>query len=166
MDKHVEAPPHWARRAGRYLRKRWRPWLRALHRDAGYLAVGLTFIYAVSGLAINHIKDWDPNYQNVDHTYQVDGPFSEDEAEAARRVLDAIGVAEEPADAYYAADDQLEIEFNDRRIIHVDTATDRRMASRTAASTPTPVLAVMGRGASSEYQTACEFERVAGVILP
>ena len=29
----------------------WRPWLRALHRDAGYTAVGLTIIYAASGLA-------------------------------------------------------------------------------------------------------------------
>jgi len=123
MEKNVETPPPWARRAARYLRKRWRPWLRALHRDAGYLAIGLTFIYAASGLAINHIKDWDPNFTNVDHTYQVDGPFSEDEAEAARHVLAAIGVSEEPADAYYAADDQLEIEFNDRRVIHVDTTT-------------------------------------------
>ncbi len=123
MEKNVETPPHWGRRVGRYIRKRWRPVLRALHRDAGYIAVGLTFIYALSGLAINHIKDWDPNFKNVDHTYQVDGPFSEDEAEAAAHVLAAIGVTEEPADAYYAADDQLEIEFSDRRIIHVDTAT-------------------------------------------
>ena len=37
-------------------------WLRAIHRDVGYLAVGLTLVYAISGLAINHIKDWDPNY--------------------------------------------------------------------------------------------------------
>ncbi len=36
---------------------RWRPTLRALHRDIGYLAVGLTFVYAASGLAVNHIED-------------------------------------------------------------------------------------------------------------
>ena len=41
---------------------RWRPALRALHRDFGYLVVGLTIIYAVSGLAVNHIADWDPNF--------------------------------------------------------------------------------------------------------
>ena len=27
---------------------RWRPALRSLHRDVGYLAVGLTFVYAAS----------------------------------------------------------------------------------------------------------------------
>ena len=37
------------------LKKRWRGWLRAVHRDFGYLAVGFTLIYAVSGIAINHI---------------------------------------------------------------------------------------------------------------
>ena len=40
--------------------------LRALHRDFGYIAVGLTFIYALSGLAVNHIADWDPNFENYE----------------------------------------------------------------------------------------------------
>ena len=44
------------------VKKRWRAWLRAIHRDVGYLVVGLTLIYALSGLAINHIQDWDPNF--------------------------------------------------------------------------------------------------------
>ena len=39
------------------IRKRWRAWLRAIHRDVGYLAVGFTIIYAVSGIAINHRGD-------------------------------------------------------------------------------------------------------------
>ena len=34
-----------------------RPWLRAVHRDAGYFGVGLTLVYALSGLAVNHIAD-------------------------------------------------------------------------------------------------------------
>ena len=40
------------------IKKRWRAWLRAVHRDFGYLAVGFTVIYAVSGIAQNHIEDW------------------------------------------------------------------------------------------------------------
>ena len=28
------------------IKRRWRGWLRAIHRDVGYLAVGLTLIYA------------------------------------------------------------------------------------------------------------------------
>jgi len=39
-----------------------RKWIRILHRDIGYLATGLTVIYAISGVAVNHISDWNPNY--------------------------------------------------------------------------------------------------------
>jgi hypothetical protein len=42
--------------------KRWRRWLRAIHRDIGYILTGLTVIYAVSGIAVNHTGDWNPNY--------------------------------------------------------------------------------------------------------
>ncbi len=45
-----------------------RRWLRALHRDVGYLLVGLTFVYAVSGLAVNHIGDFDPNFIHGERT--------------------------------------------------------------------------------------------------
>ena len=43
---------------GTPLTKRIRRYLRPLHRDFGYLIVGLTFVYAISGLAVNHIDDW------------------------------------------------------------------------------------------------------------
>ena len=36
--------------------------LRKLHRDVGYLAVGLTIIFSISGIAVNHIHQWNPNY--------------------------------------------------------------------------------------------------------
>ncbi len=41
---------------------KWRKWNRILHRDIGYLAVGLTIIYSISGIAVNHLNDWNPNY--------------------------------------------------------------------------------------------------------
>ena len=34
----------------------------ATHRDVGYFFAGLTVIYAISGVAVNHIDDWNPNY--------------------------------------------------------------------------------------------------------
>src|SRR5262245_24029094 len=49
---------------GQVVKKRWRAWLRAVHRDVGYLAVGFTIIYALSGIAMNHIADWDPNFRS------------------------------------------------------------------------------------------------------
>lgn len=41
---------------------RWRKAFRAVHRDVGYVAVALTIAYALSGIAVNHIEDWNPNY--------------------------------------------------------------------------------------------------------
>ena len=35
---------------------------RVTHRDLGYLIAGLTIIYAISGIALNHKHDWNPNY--------------------------------------------------------------------------------------------------------
>jgi hypothetical protein len=40
----------------------WRKWNRIIHRDFGYFFTGVIIIYAVSGIALNHLKDWNPNY--------------------------------------------------------------------------------------------------------
>jgi hypothetical protein len=40
----------------------WRKVFRILHRDVGYVAAALTIIYSISGIAVNHIDDWNPNY--------------------------------------------------------------------------------------------------------
>ena len=45
----------------------FRKWNRILHRDIGYFFFGMTLIYCVSGIALNHKKDWNPNY---DITYK------------------------------------------------------------------------------------------------
>ena len=49
----------------------WRKWNHALHRDIGYLCVGLTIVYALSGIAVNHIRDWNPNYKTTRTVTQV-----------------------------------------------------------------------------------------------
>ena len=46
-------------------RKTLRRWNNALHRDIGYLAIGMTIIYAISGIVLNHFKSGDfshPDY--------------------------------------------------------------------------------------------------------
>jgi hypothetical protein len=39
-----------------------RKWIRIIHRDTGYLAFGMTLIYGLSGIALNHLDDWNPDY--------------------------------------------------------------------------------------------------------
>ncbi|HEY1553845.1 MAG TPA: PepSY-associated TM helix domain-containing protein [Kofleriaceae bacterium] len=85
--------------------KRWRGWLRAVHRDCGYIAVGFTLIYALSGLAINHIKDWDPNFHQRERTLTITPvPDEASDAEAAKRVAEAAGMGA-PDDVYRAGDE-------------------------------------------------------------
>ena len=36
--------------------------IRVLHRDVGYFLTALVIIYAISGIAVNHIDVWNPSY--------------------------------------------------------------------------------------------------------
>lgn len=42
--------------------KTLRKWSRILHRDIGFFFIGTTLIYGLSGIALNHLNDWNPNY--------------------------------------------------------------------------------------------------------
>ncbi len=42
--------------------KQLRKWSRILHRDIGFFFVGASIIFGISGIALNHLKDWNPNY--------------------------------------------------------------------------------------------------------
>jgi hypothetical protein len=98
------------------IRKRWRGWLRAFHRDLGYLAVGLTVIYAVSGLAINHIADWDPNFTTYERERTI-APIPADVPDdaAIAQARAALGVG--PPRSTYRAGDELHLEYDDRKLV-------------------------------------------------
>jgi hypothetical protein len=101
-----------------------RPWLRAIHRDAGYLAVGLTFIYAVSGIAVNHIADWtdgDASFKNFQATHEL-GPLSGDEQAVARAALAKLGVTETPKDVYRRSDDEIDVSLKNTTL-HINQKT-------------------------------------------
>jgi hypothetical protein len=117
----TEAQPKTTARRPRFS---WRAWLRAFHRDAGYLVIGLTIIYALSGLAVNHIADWDPSFHQIERTHQVATPIAEDDDEAARQVLTTLKVSETPREVFRAEETQLDIVF-DKRTFHVDTASGK-----------------------------------------
>jgi len=94
-----------------------RPLLRALHRDTGYLAVGLTLVYAGSGLAVNHVKDWDPSFENYEKTQQL-GPLHGDETAMVEQITQRLHITESARDVYRPDDDTLDITF-DKRSLHV-----------------------------------------------
>jgi hypothetical protein len=105
----------------RRTRWQWRAILRAVHRDVGYTAVGLTFVYAVSGLAVNHVAAWDPNFVNSTTTHELGAPVPDDDAAARALVLSKLGITDEPREVYREGD-ALEVLF-EHRTLHVTLAT-------------------------------------------
>lgn len=45
-------------------------WLRIIHRDLGFLMVGICLVYAISGILLNHMNGKDPAYKSVEETVQ------------------------------------------------------------------------------------------------
>jgi hypothetical protein len=45
------------------VKMKWiRRWSIILHRDIGYFFIGTSLIYGLSGIALNHLNDWNPSY--------------------------------------------------------------------------------------------------------
>lgn len=98
-----------------------RNWNRILHRDLGNLCVGLTFVYALSGLAVNHIADWEPSFKDYSRTVEIGGPLPSNDDDAAKVVMEKLHIEGDARDVYREGD-KLEITL-DKRTLHVDTKT-------------------------------------------
>jgi hypothetical protein len=100
----------------------WRGLLRALHRDFGYTAVGLTVVYAVSGLAVNHIGDWDPSFEEYSAQHEL-GPLGAADDDAIAKLAAArLSIKGKPSDVYRTSPTELDITF-DHRSLHVNPET-------------------------------------------
>ncbi len=62
---------------------KWRKWNRIIHRDLGYFFTGVTLIYAISGIALNHINDWNPNYSVDYYEFTTEIPQNKSEVTEA-----------------------------------------------------------------------------------
>lgn len=91
------------------LSPRVRSVIRALHRDVGYVAVGLTVVYALSGLAVNHIADWDPNFTNTQEEWSVALPPGATDDAIVQQVLSTLAVDETPLGTYRSSPERLEV---------------------------------------------------------
>jgi hypothetical protein len=113
----------------------------ALHRDIGYLAVGLTIIYGISGLALNHVGHWNPNYKKTQQIIQIqplDPNLSQDDLTAQ-----AIGLLklEMPRTSFQPNENTLQLIYKER-VASVDLPTGYAIIQ---ATTPRPVLYEMNK---------------------
>ncbi len=106
----------------------------ATHRDVGYVVAGLTVMYAVSGIAVNHIEDWNPNYVVSTETLNVGTlPTEAGADDLAVEVLRRLEIVAEPRSALRLGPDQLKV-FLDNRTLTVSlpdgTVRDERATRR------------------------------------
>jgi hypothetical protein len=126
--------------AGRATKKRsrsatWRRWNNAVHRDLGYFCVALTVIYAVSGLAVNHVEDWNPNYriERVRRTFEP-VPVGERDAMVAA-IVQRLDLPDDYVDAYRPRPETVEIFYDgftvtahaDRGVATWETRAERKV---------------------------------------
>ena len=102
-------------------RRNWRKLNNALHRDVGYLIVGLTIVYGVSGLAVNHRADWNPSYRMAKRALQIEPIQATERDEMVRQARAALGVGE-PRNVFRPDPDTLQL-FFDRESFSIDLPT-------------------------------------------
>jgi hypothetical protein len=103
---------------------KWRKWNRVIHRDLGYLFFALTVIYSLSGIAINHLKDWNPNYVITfeEFTDGLKGEADQIDKATVMNFLKKLGEEDNYKKHYFPKNDQLKV-FLDGGNVVVDLAT-------------------------------------------
>ena len=118
----------------------WRHWNNALHRDIGFLCIGLTLVYAISGVAVNHISQWNPSYR-VERIETNIGQVSGNptDADTIRTILARLDETGKLESSYRPDPHSLQL-FVDGRSILIDLGTGHVVHDR---AIPRPVLREM-----------------------
>ncbi len=151
-------------------KKRWRAWLRALHRDIGYIAVGFTVIYAISGIAMNHIEDWDPNFKSAERTLTI-APIPDDASddEAVERITTAVGFG--TPDEVFRAGDEVRLTYTSGAQVTAiaDTVTVQARDSRFFFRAANWLHATRGKAAwkyiSDAYALLLLYLAISGIFM-
>lgn len=119
----------------------WRRLNNVVHRDLGYLAVGLTIVYGVSGLAVNHKADWNPSYRVQKTVQRIEPILSTSRDEIVREARQKLGISEEPRNAFRPDPDTLQLFFKERTYA-IDLPTGAVIVEQ---ARPRPVLYEMNQ---------------------
>lgn len=95
---------------------------RWLHRELGFFAVGLTLVYAISGIAVNHVHHWDPNHEATVETRLIEAPGLGETAVIEPLVLERLAL-DEPIKSTWRAEPGLFQVFIENGVIDVRLET-------------------------------------------
>ena len=102
-----------------------RKWGRIIHRDFGYLFFGATIIYSISGIALNHIGDWSPNYsvELTEFTTTIDFKNKEKIKDNINELLDDVANRKDLKKYYFPKDNELKIFLSGGSSVVLDVTT-------------------------------------------
>jgi hypothetical protein len=109
---------------------KWRKWNNILHRDIGYTVVALTLIYGISGLAVNHIADWNPNYKIDKELITIARIETTDRDSMVSEALEKLQLTEEPTNTFRPDPETLQL-FFDKRTYSIDMPTGNVLIEHT-----------------------------------
>jgi hypothetical protein len=89
----------------------WRRVNRAVHRDAGYLVAGLTLLYAISGVAVNHRADWNPSWSIAPETLRFDPLPVTDRDTMAAALVTSLRLPGPPRASFRRAPEKIELYY-------------------------------------------------------
>jgi uncharacterized protein len=107
------------------IKRNWRRWFRAFHRDIGYVAVALILAYSISGLAVNHIESWNPSYKFDDRQVDI-GPLSGSLNEKAGQIVERLSLDPGHVRGHFQENDrELRVFLDEGQEARIDMETGR-----------------------------------------
>jgi hypothetical protein len=103
----------------------WRKINRVIHRDLGYFFTGMVIIYGLSGIALNHIDDWNPNYTIEVQEKRISLPenFDENNQASVMTILEQCRVNQDYKNHYSPSPGRIKIFLEEGSSVTVDTTT-------------------------------------------
>lgn len=93
-----------------------------LHRDIGYFLSGLIVVYCASGIALNHVDDWNPDFVIQRRTIALEKSYTHAEVTAERiAAFTALAGESEPRVYDFPTAGQVKL-YYDNATLHVDLA--------------------------------------------
>jgi len=105
----------------------------AVHRDLGYFFAGLTVMYAISGVAVNHIADWNPNYRVGTEVVEIGSLPEVANDQLVAEVLGRLGIDGAPINVVRMGPEELKIFFEGRTLtvgLHGGRVVDEQVSQR------------------------------------
>ena len=104
----------------------WRRWFRVIHRDLSFFFAGIVIVYAVSGLALNHKRNFNADYRITRAELQLNGTFphlSQITQPEVEGYLKQIGEEQAYMKHYYFGEKQMKVFLKGGSSLEVDMNT-------------------------------------------